>query len=111
MFNKLCFIIILFVLIIAPSFAYCVTSTKSIYTENSYNDTKPLHNKKHLSTYITVINIIIDKIENGFIYSKDGEVFTINESTQTINNHNSESNLRVGELFFSNGKLIIISIK
>jgi hypothetical protein len=106
------FMIFFFVtLIIIPNYAYCVTSSSGGYTGNPYDDTKSHRIKSHMHTDTSVINIIIDKIENGTIYSKDGQVFAITDSTQIINNHNSESNAKIGELFFKNDKLMTIIIK
>jgi hypothetical protein len=110
--SKQSFIILFFLtLIIIPNYAYCVTSSSGGYIDNPHDDTKSHRIKSHMHSDTSVTNIIIDKIENGTIYSKDGQVFAITDSTQIINNHNPESNVQIGELFFKNGKITTVIIK
>jgi hypothetical protein len=103
-------LIILF-LMTTSDYAHCVTSTGSSYVEHPHSDSKSNKIRRQRSININVVNIIIDKIENNLLYSKDGQVFTINESAKIINNHNSESAVQIGELFFEDGKLITIILK
>jgi len=72
-------------------------------------------NKSHIQTHgsdgSSVMNIIIDKIENNIIYSKDGRTFPVSGSTKIINNHKSTAKIQIGELFFEDGRLITVIIK
>ena len=58
-----------------------------------------------------VVNILVDRIEGGTIYSKDGQQFEITSSTKVINNSHNVINLRSAELTFANGILVGVSIK
>jgi hypothetical protein len=111
MINYLCIILSFLALMNIPNYAHCVTSSRSEYVNTPRDGTTPHHITSRIHTDISVTNIIIDKIENGYLYSKDGQAFAITDSTQIINNHTSESNIQIGELFFKNGKLITIIIK
>jgi hypothetical protein len=111
MLKHLCIILAFISLTITPHYSYCVTSTRGEYVAHSHEDTKSAVIKSRIHSDIHVINIIIDKLENGYIFSKDGQAFIITDSTQIINNHNPESKVQIGELFFKNDKLITIRIK
>jgi hypothetical protein len=111
MLKHICIILFILSLIFTNNYAQCVTSSRGEYVANQYDDIKSQRIRPSTHTDINVINIIIDKVENGTIYSKDGQAFAITDSTQIINNHISESNMKIGELFFKNGKLITIVIK
>ncbi len=58
-----------------------------------------------------VVNIVIDKIENGYIYAKDGRKFQLNSSTKIISNKGSSRNVRTAELTLQNGYLVTAIIK
>ncbi len=84
--------------------------TKMSNQPQSGNTVKP-RGKVHSSIDLRVTNIIIDKIDHNYIYSKDGRSFAISDSTRIINNHDPEVKLQTGELFFQNGKLVAIVIR
>jgi hypothetical protein len=111
MLKQICIIFSFLALMLTHNYAQCVTSSRGEYIANPHDDTKSHHIRSSTHSDINVINIMIDKIENGTIYSKDGQAFVVTDSTQIINNYTSESNVKVGELFFKNGKLITIIIK
>jgi hypothetical protein len=96
---------------IALNDAHCATSTETTYVTRPHNETKSSQIRRHRSINISVVNILIDRIENNVIYAKDGRVFTLNESIRIINNHNLDSRVHIGELFFEDGKLSTIIIK
>jgi hypothetical protein len=58
-----------------------------------------------------VLNIVIDKMDSSTLYTRDGRKFSITSTTRMINEHNSDGNLRTGQLFFRNGNLVTIVIK
>ncbi|MGA2401620.1 MAG: hypothetical protein ABSG91_07915 [Syntrophobacteraceae bacterium] len=58
-----------------------------------------------------VINIIVDRIESGSIYSKDGRKFEIGGSTKVINNRTPSIRIRTAELVFENGILVTVNLK
>jgi hypothetical protein len=60
---------------------------------------------------ITVENIIIESIDKYSLTATDGRTFPITASTQIINNHNSDIKMQIGELLFSDGNLVAITIK
>jgi hypothetical protein len=111
MLRKLCILFPFLALMLTHNYGHCITSSSGEYIANQHEDIKSHRIRSRAHTDISVINIVIDKLENGTIYSKDGQAFTITDSTQIINNHTSESNVTIGELFFKNGKLITIIVK
>jgi len=60
---------------------------------------------------VKVVNIVVDKIEDGAIYSADGTKYEITGQTRVFNNRQSSSKLRTAELFFHKGNLVAVSIK
>jgi hypothetical protein len=58
-----------------------------------------------------VVNIVVDKIEGGTIYSKGGGKFRISGSTKVIDNRHSVTKMRIAELVFEDGTLVAVSIK
>ena len=58
-----------------------------------------------------VINIVVDKIEDGVIYSKDGRTFQITSATKVVNNAGKATALRTAELVFQNSSLVTVIIK
>ncbi len=60
-----------------------------------------------------VLNILVDRIEGGAIYSRDGEKYEITGSTRVIDNSGSHPGKRgrAAELFFSNGSLESLILK
>ncbi len=58
-----------------------------------------------------VVNIVVDKIENGVIYSKDSQTFNIPSSAEVIDNSHSVTKMRTAELVFEDGRLVTVSIK
>jgi hypothetical protein len=90
---------------------YSVTSDSSLYVDQSNKRYKTTDSHLNDSNDSKVINIIIDKIDNNYICSKEGGVFPITGLTQIINNRNPEAKISIGELFFKDGNLITIIIK
>ncbi len=58
-----------------------------------------------------VVNIVLDKIENGIIHSRDGRTFQISSTTKIVNNANPSTSMRLAELTFENGLLVNVTIK
>ncbi len=58
-----------------------------------------------------VINIVVDKIEDRAIYSKDGTKYDISSATRVINNSNPGSKMKIAELVFENRNLVAVTIK
>ncbi len=57
-----------------------------------------------------VVNIFVDKIEDGAIYSKDGREFRIG-STKVIDNSRPATKMKAAELSFVNGELKAVILK
>jgi hypothetical protein len=57
-----------------------------------------------------VVNIFVDRIEDGAIYSKDGRKFEIG-STRVIDNSRPETKMKAAELSFVNGGLTAVILK
>ena len=58
-----------------------------------------------------VVNIVVDKIEEGAVYSKDGQKFEITSATRVINNSHPVTKMRTAELVFENGSLVTVTLK
>jgi hypothetical protein len=58
-----------------------------------------------------VVNIVVDKIEEGAIYANDGAKFEISSSTRVVDNSHPNAGRRTAELFFENGTLVSVSLK
>ena len=59
----------------------------------------------------SVVNIVVDRIEGGTIYSKDGQAFQVPSSIKVIDNTHAVTKMRTAELVFQNGSLVAVSIK
>ncbi len=57
-----------------------------------------------------VVNIVVDKIEEGAIYSKEGRKFEI-PFAKVIDNSHSVTKMRTAELIFENGTLVTVVLK
>jgi hypothetical protein len=57
-----------------------------------------------------VVNVFVDKIEDGAIYSKDGRKFEIG-STRVIDNSRRSTKMKAAELSFENGSLKAVILK
>ena len=58
-----------------------------------------------------VVNIVVDKIEDGVIHSKDGRTFQMTSATKVVNNANKATKMRTAELVFENSSLVSVTIK
>lgn len=58
-----------------------------------------------------VVNIVMDKMDNNYIYAKNGKKYPIGAGTKIIRNITAVSDTRIAELVFVNGNLITITIK
>lgn len=58
-----------------------------------------------------VVNIFVDKIEGGAIYSTDGRKFEITGSTKVIDNSHPATKMPAAELSFENGDLVSVVLK
>ena len=58
-----------------------------------------------------VVNIVVDKIEEGAVYSKDGQKFEITSDTKVIDNSHPVTKMRTAELAFENGDLVTVTLK
>ncbi len=63
------------------------------------------------SVQTKVVNIVVDKIEGGSIYSKDGRKFSITGAAKVIDNRNLKIRKRTAELMFENGSLVTVELK
>jgi hypothetical protein len=91
--------------------AYGVHSNTGSYSGQAQAQVNKHYIQTHNSDDSNVINIIIDKIDNNVIYSKNGRAFPVTTSTQIINNHKSTAKVQIGELFFKDGSLTTVIIK
>lgn len=62
------------------------------------------------SVQTEVVNVFVDRIEDGAIYSKDGRKFEIG-STRIIDNSRPATKMKAAELFFENGSLTAVILK
>lgn len=84
---------------------YCVTAVGNHAVGGAtQSTTSGVHNQK-------VVNIILDKIESGVVYSQDGRTFHMTSTTEVINNTQGNSKLRIAELIFMQGMLVSVHIK
>ncbi|GKT08978.1 hypothetical protein [Desulforhabdus sp. TSK] len=60
---------------------------------------------------IVVMNIILDRIQDGHVYSQDGRRFQITRGTKLIDNRNSGIKIRTAELFFVGGTLSTVIVR
>ena len=58
-----------------------------------------------------VVNIVVDKIEEGAIYANDGAKFEIPGSTRVVDNSRPNDGRRPAELFFENGTLVAVNLR
>ncbi len=58
-----------------------------------------------------IVNIVVDRIEDGAMYAKDGRKFEITSSTRVINNTHPVTRMRTAELTFENGTLVAVILK
>jgi hypothetical protein len=58
-----------------------------------------------------VVNIVVDKIEGGAMYARDGGKFEITSATRVINNSHLKTRMRTAELSFENGTLVTVILK
>ncbi len=76
------------------------------------NKSQAINAKPAPSIHTAVKNIVLHKIEGGYIYSRDGQAFQINPTTKIIDNSDKNSSkMRIAELFFQRGILVAVSIK
>lgn len=84
---------------------YCVTVVGNHVAGGApQSTTSGVHNQE-------VVNIILDKIESGVVYSQDGRTFQMTSTTEVINNTQGNSKLRIAELIFMQGVLMSVYIK
>ncbi len=57
-----------------------------------------------------IVNVIIDRMENGYLYSKAGQAYEIGRA-KVINNSSSTSKVKMAELTFRNGTLAVVVLK
>jgi len=58
-----------------------------------------------------VVNIVVDKIEGGAMYAKDGKKFEITSATRIVDNNHHRTRMRTAELSFENGDLVTVILK
>jgi hypothetical protein len=58
-----------------------------------------------------IVSIIVDRIENGAIYSKDGAQYEITRSTSVVDYSSTCAGVKTGELVFENGKLTAVTLR
>ena len=63
------------------------------------------------SVHRKVVNIVVDKIEDGAIYSRDGGKFEITSTTRVINNSHPVTKMRIAELALEDGTLVTVVLK
>ncbi len=85
----------------------------AVMAENSHS-APPEPGQKQTTTVFhsdrEVVNIVIDRIEDGYIYSKTGEAYQIG-SAKVINNSSSQSKIKIAELTFQKGTLVVVVLK
>lgn len=99
--------------LLLSSNAHCFTTSDEIVPPAA-TKVKTAEDAKHgppVNTGTSVINIIVDRIDNNRIYARDGRSFPITDSTNFVNNHNPKAKVQTAELFFQNGNLVAITIK
>lgn len=63
------------------------------------------------SVHRKVVNVVVDRIEEGAVYSRDGQKFQITSGTKVIDNSHSVTKMRTAELAFENGNLVRVTLK
>ncbi len=106
----------LFCLALLACSTFCAASAASAVTmSNTTADTSVQGTAAKQNTVRSdrreVVNIVIDKMENGYIYAKDGRKFQLNSSTKIISNKGRSNRVRTAELTFQGGYLITAIIK
>jgi len=93
--------IIFTIFTILPSWSFTISSSSTVKSP-----------KPNFEKHIERLNILVSKIENGYIYDKDGNKYKIYSFTKIIDNRqNFKHKVTIGELVFKNGKLAIIILK
>jgi len=101
----------LFLVIVAMSIGLC-WSNASIGSMAVLAPKEATHGTIHMTdTKTKVINAFLDRIENGFVYTKDGRKFSIPAGAKIIDNSKPNSKLKSVELIFKGNWLISITIR
>lgn len=107
------------IIIVQLAFMFCLSSTASAVQGESLGSpasAKRDSTKAGAATQQSdrkVLNIVIDKIENGNIYTKEGKVYQMSSGTKTIDNSKTVAGTkqRIAELVYDGGTLVSVTIK
>jgi len=80
-------------------------------TQKDKSAATSLNTSSQSSVQREVVNIVVDRIEDGAIYSKEGKKYQITSSTKVVNNSKTGSKVKIAELDFENGNLVAVIIK
>lgn len=58
----------------------------------------------------SVIHIVVEKVQDDYIYSRDGRKFQISHDTK-VTSKKSAGRMRTAELIFQNDRLVSVNIK
>ena len=86
------------------------TSSRSQAKASSQSQAKT-SSQSSPSVHREVVNIVVDKIEGGAMYAKDGKKFEITSATRIVDNNHHRTRMRTAELSFENGDLVTVILK
>lgn len=103
--GKIAAVFVFIILILSALSGHCIEGVgKRMLTGLSQSTTSGAYNQQ-------VLNIILDKIEGGFVYSQDGRRFQMTSTAKVIDNAQGKSKIRIAELIFIQGMLVSVHIK
>jgi hypothetical protein len=110
--SKLFIIFVISLSVAIPAHSFTLGEGTITSRQSKSNTTAKLRtSQSSFTSDFHVINIIIDKIDDHAVYTKDGKSYLILSSTRITNNHNPDIKVSIGELMFKDGELAAIIIK
>lgn len=110
MFKIMYFIGLIFISSISITYGF----TAKFIEDNTRNRIKEQNPVPQISNFNNVKTILLEKMDNNYISSKDGQSYHLNRNTIIIDNTNTKndsSKIKIAELFFYYNTLVAISIK
>ncbi len=95
----------------APAKAAPATTSSHSQAKASSQTSAKASSQSQPSVHRKVVNVVVDRIEEGAVYSRDGQKFQITSDTKVIDNSNPVTKMRTAELAFENGDLVTVTLK
>ena len=98
--SKCIFLVVVIILALVPFKAYPIEAFLKNSSPADANQSSD-----------TVINVILEKMDEDYLYATDGNKYPIMQETKVIYNKHSITKMRIAELHFNQGQLMIVIIK